>query len=140
MKISIKELWNLLELFLECQSRVSTTLGCIFAREGHIRFFFGRGAWYSVCSSYTHVQGVSHFHVILEKDHLSFFVQRKKPRFREKNTIFPDNTRKIILLLGLFEKTIFSEHLKKILYFHVFFEKDHLSFSVQRVRSYFREK
>ena len=39
-----------------------------------------------------------------------------------------------------FGKAIFSEHLKKISYFRVFFKKDHLSFSVQRVRSYFREK
>ena len=39
----------------------------------------------------------------------------------EKNTIFPDNTRKIIFLCNSFEKTIFSEHLKKISYFHVFF-------------------
>ena len=39
-----------------------------------------------------------------------------------------------------FGKTIFSEGLKKISYFRVFFKKDHLSFSVQRVRSYFREK
>ena len=41
---------------------------------------------------------------------------------------------------ALFGKTIFSESLKKISYFRVFFQKDHLSFSVQRVRSYFREK
>ena len=41
---------------------------------------------------------------------------------------------------ALFGKTIFSESLKKISYFRVFFKKDHLSFSVQRVRSYFREK
>ena len=38
-----------------------------------------------------------------------------------------------------FGKTIFSEGLKKI-YFRVFFKKDHLSFSVQRARSYFGEK
>ena len=40
---------------------------------------------------------------------------------------------------ALFGKTIFSEGLKKI-YFHVFFKKDHLSFFVQGVRSYFRKK
>ena len=34
-------------------------------------------------------------------------------------------------------KTIFSEGLKEISYFCVFFKKDHLSFSTQRVRSYF---
>ena len=44
-----------------------------------------------------------------------------------------------------FQKVIFyikvrPYFLKKILYFRVFFKKDHLSFSVQRVRSYFREK
>ena len=39
-----------------------------------------------------------------------------------------------------FGKTISSEGLKKISYFRVFFKKDHLSFSIQHVRSYFREK
>ena len=40
-----------------------------------------------------------------------------------KNTIFPDNTRKIIFRCNSFEKTIFSEHLKTISNFHVFFEE-----------------
>ena len=39
----------------------------------------------------------------------------------EKNTILPDNTRKIIFRYHLFEKIIFSEHLKKISYFPVVF-------------------
>ena len=154
--------------------------------------FFGREARCRVCNACTC------FHVFLEKDRLSFSVQRKnimffggkntifpdntrkiifqrkffektifsedlrkiwyfhiffwerspfifRPKkkyhvFGEKNTIFPDNTRKIIFQGNFFKKTIFSEHLKIILYFHVFFEKDHLSFSVQGLRSFFREK
>ena len=40
-----------------------------------------------------------------------------------------------------FGKKIFSEILKKVSYFSVtFFEKDHVSFSAEVVRSYFREK
>ena len=38
-----------------------------------------------------------------------------------------------------FGKTIFTEGLKKTSYFRVFFKKDHLSFSAQGVRSYFRQ-
>ena len=68
-----------------------------------------------------------------------FLPREKRSCFREKNTIFPDDTRKIMCRHGT-EKTIFSESLKKISYIRVFFRKDCLSLSVQRVRSCFREK
>ena len=49
------------------------------------------------------------------------FPTKEKIYFPEKNTIFPDNTRKIIFQCDFFGNTILSEHLKKISYFHVFF-------------------
>ena len=65
---------------------------------------------------------MSYFHVFLEKDYLSFSIQRNNIIFSGlKNTIFPDNTRKITFQCDFFEKTIFLEHLKKISYIHVFF-------------------
>ena len=42
--------------------------------------------------------------------------------------------------VALFGRPIISEGLKKISDFRVFFKKDHLSFSVWRERSYFRQK
>ena len=69
-----------------------------------------------------------------------FLPRVKRSCFRGKNTIFPDNTERSCAGAAPFGKAIFSESLKKISYFRVFFKKDHLSFSVQRVRSYFWEK
>ena len=57
------------------------------------------------------------FHVFHGKGRLSLSAPGKKIMFLGKNTIFPDNTRKI---MGL----------KKTSYIRVFFKKDHLSFSV----------
>ena len=79
-------------------------------------------------------------YIFLRKITFHFPPKEKISCFWGKDTIFPDNTRKIIFQGNFFKKTIFSEHLKIILYFHVFFEKDHLSFSVQGLRSFFREK
>ena len=102
-------------------------------------FFFSRWAQHRVCNAY--IQKIQFFYVFFEKDDLLFSFQRKNIMFLKKNTIFPDNTRKIMFQRNLFEKTISSGHLNKISYFHVFFfQKDHLSFSVQGIRSYFREK
>ena len=66
-------------------------------------FVFGRGAWFNVCNTCTYIQKKSYFHVFLEKDHLSFSVQRKKSCFWEKNTTFSDNTRKIIFRCNFIE-------------------------------------
>ena len=61
-----------------------------------------------------HLKKMSYLHVFLEKDNLSFSVQRKNIMFLgKKSTIFPHNTRKIIFWCGFFGKTIFSEHLQK---------------------------
>ena len=120
IKVSVR-VQRIIEPFLGCQS----SLGVIL-REKVIFDFFSRigggGMSRHVCSTF------------FEKEHPS--PKEKIPCFREK--VLPDNTRKIIFQCYLFEKTIFSEHLKKISYFYAFFEKDHLSFSVQEVRSYFR--
>ena len=91
--------------------------------------FFDRGMWRHVC-----------FHVSPRKGHLSLSSRGKNIMFSGKNTIFPDNTRKMLCQGGPFGKAIFSESLKKISYFRLFFERDHLSFSVQVARSYFQEK
>ena len=64
--------------------------------------------------------------------------------FSGKNTIFADNARKIMFWRGPFSKDYlfrtFEENIIFPCIFFFFFEKDHLSFSVYRVRSYFREK
>ena len=91
--------------------------------------FFDRGVWRHVC-----------FHVSPRKGHLSLSSRGKNIMFSGKNTIFPDNARKMLCQGGPFGKAIFSESLKKISYFRVFFERDHLSFSVQVARSYLQEK
>ena len=54
---------------------------------------------------------------------LSFILRPKKKYLAsgKTNTIFPDNTRKVMFQRSLFEKVIFSKHLKKISYFHLFF-------------------
>ena len=102
----------------------------VFLRDKTIfDFFFDRGVWRHVC-----------FHVSPRKGHLSLSSRGKNIMFSGKNTIFPDNTRKMLCQGGPFGKAIFSESLKKISYFRLFFERDHLSFSVQVARSYFQEK
>ena len=73
----------------------------------------------------------------------SYFISRYRKNvmfLRKRNVICPDDTRRIIFQCDYFGKTIFSKHLKKISYFYVFFEKDHLSFSAERIRSYFPGK
>ena len=42
-----------------------------------------------------------------------FLPREKRSCFREKNNIFPDNTRKIMFQRNFFGKTIFSRHLEK---------------------------
>ena len=110
-----EDYWNSFQnVNLECQLPLSVFLpGKIifefFLAEGHIILLV------------TSIRIYRKYHVFLEKDHLSFSVQRKNITFSGKNTIFPYNTRSVIFLCNYFEKTIFSEHLKKISYFHVFF-------------------
>ena len=76
----------------------------------------------------------------LRKTVFHFLARKKRSCFREKIPSFQIIQERSCAGAALFGKTIFSEGLKKMSYFRVFFKKDHLSFSVQRVRSYFREK
>ena len=76
----------------------------------------------------------------LKKIIFHFPSKEKISYFLEKKYYLSRWTRKIIFQPNFFVKSRFLGHLKKILYFHVFFEKGHLSFSVWRIRSYFREK
>ena len=101
--------------------------------------FFDRRAWRHVCNTRACTQKI-YFHIFFEKDCLSLSVQEKISCFREKIPSFQIIQERSCAGAAPFGKTIFSEGLKKISYFRVFFKKDHLSFSVQRVRSYFREK
>ena len=90
------------------QSRMSNTFKCISLAE------------YLICNIYTYIQKIPYFHVFLEKDDLSFSVQKKTP-------ITPDNTRKIIFqfeffwkdhLFGAFEENIIFPciYLRKIIF------------------------
>ena len=119
---------------------MSITFRCIFAEKDRFSSFFladGHNIVF-VTRIYRKYNFSMYF---LRKMIVRFPSKEKISCFWEKNTIFPDNTRKIMFQRNLFEKTISSGHLNKISYFHVFFfQKDHLSFSVQGIRSYFREK
>ena len=84
---------------LESQSLLGVSLWDKFIFD----FVSGRGALFNVCNTCTYIQKISYFHVFLEKDHLSFSVQRKKSCFWEKNTTFSDNTRKIIFRCNFIE-------------------------------------
>ena len=116
-------------LFLECHSRMSITFRCIIAEKDHPWFFLagGRGIMFV-----TPVRWYRKYHIymyFLRKIIFDFPPKGKLSCFRgKKNTIFPNNTRKIIFQCNFFEKTIFSEHLKKISYFQVFFWRERSSF------------
>ena len=75
----------------------------VFLRDKTIFDFFGRGAWCHVCNTRTCTQKISYFHVFSEKDRLSLSAQGKNIMFSgKKNTIFPDNTKKIMCRGGPF--------------------------------------
>ena len=104
-KESTKELWNFFEnVNLECQSPLG-----VFLREKFIFDFPGRRASYHVFNDQTQIQKRSYFHVFLEKDQLSFPVQRKNMTFSgKKKTIFPDNVRKIIFQRDFLKRPYFQ--------------------------------
>ena len=62
-----------------------------------------------------------HISMYLLRNVIFHLLPKEKICFQEKNTIFPENTRKIMSQRDPFEKTIFSESLKKRSYFCVFF-------------------
>ena len=60
-----------------------------------------------------HLKNISYFHVFFWER--SYFISRLKNKIIfswKRNTIFPDDTRKIVFQCELFGKTIFSEHLE----------------------------
>ena len=97
--------WNFFEnVNLECQSPLG-----VFLREKFIFDFPGRRASYHVFNDQTQIQKRSYFHVFLEKDQLSFPVQRKNMTFSgKKKTIFPDNVRKIIFQRDFLKRPYFQ--------------------------------
>ena len=118
MKVSIK-VQRIVGTLSRMQSRMSITLS-VFFRENIIFVTF------------IHIYRKYHISMyFLRKIIFHFLSKGKISYFPEKNTIFPDSTRKTIFKRDfLFGKTIFSGYLKEISYFHIFFEKHHLSFSV----------
>ena len=82
-----------------------------FCRIRSSLIFFDRGAWRHVCNTRTCTQKMSYFHVFscismyfLRRTASHFLPREKISCFREKNTIFPDNTRKIMCQRGPFLK------------------------------------
>ena len=109
MKVSII-IRESLELFVECQSRMSSTFKCILSAEDRFWYFWEKG----------NIIYVTFIH-IYRKYHISMYFFRKiifHFPSKEKNNIFSgkkntDNTRKIIFQCNFFGKTIFSEHFEK---------------------------
>ena len=98
--------------------------------------FFGRGR-----GNCTFIQKISYFYVFLEKYHLSFSAQRKNIMFSEKIPSFQIIRERSYSSAIFLKIPSFRNIWKKCHIFKYFFgEKDHLSFSVQGVWSYFREK
>ena len=60
--------------------------------------------WRYVCNTRTCTQKILYFHVFPEESHLSPSALGKNIMFSGKNTIFPDNTRKIMCRRGPFWK------------------------------------
>ena len=85
---------------------------------------------------------MSYCHIYFEKDHLSFSVERKNIIFLGKKEIHLSRYYKTYRIPVQFswKDHLFIKFEENIIFLSGFFEKDHLSFSVQRIRSYFRKK
>ena len=94
-------------------SRYLITFKCIFSGEDDLWFFF---FFNHICNINTYIQKISYFHVFIEKDHLSFSVQREDIIFSGKKY-----KKDHIPVQSFLEKTIFSGYLKKISYLHILF-------------------
>ena len=112
----------MLELLLGCQSRTSSPLG-VFLRDKTIFDFFDRGTWRHVCNTCTCTQKLSYFHVFPEKDRLSLSAQGRNKMFLGKNTIFPDNTRKIMCRCDPFWKDHLFRKPEENIFPCIFFRK-----------------
>ena len=127
-KVSIK-VQRIFGTLSRTQSSMSITFNCIFSGEDYLWFFLQRGNIISV--TFIHIYRKYHISMFFLRKIIFHFPSKKKYHiFRNKNTIFLDNTRKIIFQRDVFGKTIYSGHLKKYHLSMYFFEKDHLSCSV----------
>ena len=117
-----------MELFLERQSRILITFKHIFCWERSSLIFFGRGAKHHVCNIYAYIQKISYFHVFLEKDHLSFFVQRNNIMFSGE---------KMLTFQGRQERSYPSTIFLKRPSFQNIWRKYHISMYFFRQRSSF---
>ena len=101
--------------------------------------FFDRGPWRHVCNTCTCTRKISYLLVFPEKSHPQLPVQGKNIMFSGKNTIFWDNTIKIISQRGPFWKDhLFRTFEGNIIFPCIFLRK--IIFHFQGARSYFREK
>ena len=96
-----------------------------------ILIFFGRGAWCHVCNARACTQKISYFHVFLEKGHPSLPAQGKN-MFLGKNTIFPDNTRKITSRRGpSWKDHLFRTFEENIIFPCIFWERSSFIFRLR---------
>ena len=93
--------------------------------------FFGRGAWCHVCNTCACTQKISYFHAFLEKGHPSLPAQGKN-MFLGKNTIFPDNTRKIMSRRGpSWKDHLFRTFEENIIFPCIFWERSSFIFRLR---------
>ena len=69
------------------------------------------------------MQETSYFHVFFDKDHLSFYVPRKKIFSRKRNAFFPDEARNIIFHAIFLERTPLQNIWRKYHIFMFFFKE-----------------
>ena len=114
---STKNCWSSFQnVNLERQSPLG-----VFLRDKTVFNFFDRGAWRHVCNTRTCTQKMSYFHVFHEKGRLSLSAKGKNITFSRKNTIFPDNTRKIMCRRGPFWKDhLFRKFEENIIFLCIF--------------------
>ena len=102
-------------------------------------FFWGKGIFVSLpggqcrtCNAYAYIQKIPYFHAFFDKNHLSFFAQRKIIIFSGKNKYHLSRYyKKDRVQARISWKDYLSRTPKvNIIFPGIFFEKDHLSFCV----------
>ena len=128
MKDSVK-VQRIVGILSRMWSRMSITFKCIFSGEDHLWFFWQKGNVIFVI--FIHIYRKYHISMyFLRKTIFHFPSKEKISHFPEKNTIFPDNIRKIIFQRDFFWKDhLFGAFEENIIFPCIFFERDHLSFS-----------
>ena len=96
----------------------------VFLRDKTIFDFFDRGAWCHVCNAHACTQKCHISMYFLRKATSHFLPREKISCFWEKNTIFPDNTRKIMCRRGPFWKYhLFRKFEENIIFPCIFLRK-----------------